>query len=123
AFVQMRLQAQPVRKVEHGIVENRFLFQGKLLEQATPRLRRKCQAIPGHVGQPRLGLCRCMDQGVPVYPDVPLVRRNNPRDNAEQSGFSRAVFLAQRHASWRKRVSQSLEYEMVAIALAEIVYT
>ncbi|MNJ71293.1 hypothetical protein D3C77_678180 [compost metagenome] len=58
---------------------------------------------------------------MPVDPYVTAIRRDHARDDAQQTGFAGAVFFAQRHASRRERVSQPLEYKVVAVALAEIV--
>ncbi|MNT94851.1 hypothetical protein D3C72_2366160 [compost metagenome] len=58
---------------------------------------------------------------MPVDPDISPIRRDNPRHDAQQAGLAGAVFFAQRRAPGRERMGKPLEYEMVAVALAEIV--
>src|SRR3546814_96269 len=117
----MRFQPQSVRQVEHSVVEGYVLFRGGLLEQSTSRPRGKHQAIVGHIGQASFGLQRREGQRMPVDPDISRIRRDSARDDAQQTGLSGAFYFAQRHTSRRERMSQPPEYDMVAIALAEIV--
>ena len=121
ALVQMRLQPQAKSQIQDVIVQAHVFLGGGVQQEFAPGLRGKRQAVIRHVSQAGTGLLRRVGQRMPVDPYLTAIRRDHARDDAQQTGFAGAVFFAQRHASRRERVSQPLEYKVVAIALAEIV--